>query len=621
MSGICGIFRRDRQPIDERLLQRLTNFLSDRAPDGRGIWRGDRVGLGHTLLISTAESRSEEQPLTLDGKTCITADLRLDGRKDLIAKLRGNGCAIAENSPDVLLLLHAYQIWGEDCVHHLIGVFAFALWDDRAQKLFCARDRLGIKPFFYADLGNIFLFSNTLNCLRGHPDISASLNEAAIADFLLFGFNHNPKTTTFKDIQRLPGGHCLTVSDRPILHRYWTLPVPEMLRYRHPETYIEQFQSLLDEAVGDRLRSSKAGIFFSGGLDSTSLAATALDVARKGNFNLDLQGFSVIYRDRIPDREEKYAQLAANALGMPLHYLIADDYALFQGWELPHLQTPEPCLNPFPLQDEHQYRQISAHSRIGLYGQGGDEILRPSKVAEVWGKIPTIDFLGDLANCMARNLQPQWGTGLFGKLKRLGKRNDREDGYPDWFDRDFEKRWQLRDRWRNVRSAVQSPHPFRPKAYRDLLQPMWMLAFETSDPGFTGVPLEVRLPFLDLRLLNYVLALPPFPWFIDKELERKTLSWRRQQGDRHRLPLAIERRPKTPLAGQPFYTFLQAGDRPWEALREIEAIEAYVDVDKLLQVTRQEQLTVYRAWCSLRPLSLGRWLQNAGRTNENIISA
>ena len=606
MSGICGIFRRDRQSVDRQCLQTLTDFLADRGPDGKGVWQNENVGLGHTLLITAETAIAERQPLTLDGKTCITADLRLDGRKELADKLRGKGCAIAENVPDVVLLLHAYQIWQEDCLQHLTGIFAFAIWDDREQKLFCARDRLGVKPFFYADLGNFFLVSNTLNCLRLHPRVSDCLNEEAIADFLLFGFNQNPKTTTFQDIQRLPGGHCLVVTeDRFALRRYWSLPVPEMRRYRHPETYIEQFQDLLDEAVRDRLRRAKIGIFFSGGLDSTSIAATALDAARHGNFNLDLQGFTVIYRDRLPDREEKYAQLAANALGIPLHFLVADDYQPFQGWR----PTPEPCLDPFPLQDNDQYRQIGNHSRIGLYGQGGDEILRPSKVMELWQKAPPLDLLADLAHCAARNLQPQWGTGILGKLWRLRQGKNPKSSYFDWFEENFEKHWQLRDRWRKSFIPASSPHPFRPQAYRDLLQPLWMLNFEHSDPGFTGFPLEIYFPFLDVRLLSHLLAFPPFPWFINKELERATLSWRRRQSDRSCLPEAIRSRPKTPLAGQPLYTFLQEGWHPWEELREMDAIAPYVNAKKLLGIARRRELNGYTIWYALLPLCLGRWLQ------------
>ncbi|MGK7927910.1 MAG: hypothetical protein AB4290_22180, partial [Spirulina sp.] len=148
-----------------------------------------------------------------------------------------------------------------------------------------------------------------------------------------------------------------------------------------------------------------------------------------------------------------------------------------------------------------------------------------------------------------------------------------------------------------------------PKAYQDLLQPLWMVNFEHSDPGFTRVPLKVYFPFLDVRLLSTLLAFPPFPWCGGKELARATLSWRRRQGDRYCLPGAIEQRPKTPLAGQPFYTFLQAGWNPWDELKTIDAITAYVDVGKLLQVAHRQPLDIYTAWCSLRPLSLGRWLQ------------
>ena len=112
------------------------------------------------------------------------------------------------------MILHAYATWREECVDHLRGDFAFALWDARERKLFCARDHFGIKPFFYSAIERQFLFSNTLNCLRAHPDVSDELNEAAIGDFLLFGLNCEIATTTFRDIQRLPPAHFMVVTAR-----------------------------------------------------------------------------------------------------------------------------------------------------------------------------------------------------------------------------------------------------------------------------------------------------------------------------------------------------------------------------------------------------------------------
>ena len=130
-------------------------------------------------------------------------DVRLDSRDELETELKNAGRKYARPAADCDLVLQAYAAWGADCVHHLRGDFAFAIWDMRRKTLFCARDHFGVKPFYYADLDNAFFFSSVLNCVRLHPDVSSALNETAIGDFLLFTMNCESATTTFRDIQRL----------------------------------------------------------------------------------------------------------------------------------------------------------------------------------------------------------------------------------------------------------------------------------------------------------------------------------------------------------------------------------------------------------------------------------
>jgi len=200
MSGIVGFVNQAGQPADRELLKRLTGFLAFRGPDDQGGWAEAHVGLGHTLLRTTFESEGERQPCSLDGQVWITADARLDARADLIKHLAARGCPNLKNSPDVELILHAYQVWGEDCLSHLLGDFAFAIWDGPRRRLFGARDQLGVKPFYYADTGRTLVFSNTLNCIRQHPEVSDRLNDLAIADFLLFASNQDPTTTSFAPV-------------------------------------------------------------------------------------------------------------------------------------------------------------------------------------------------------------------------------------------------------------------------------------------------------------------------------------------------------------------------------------------------------------------------------------
>src|SRR5207245_9552075 len=136
----------------------------------------------------------ESQPFPLAGQMWIVADARVDAQAELIRELAARGEHVDKGVTDVELLLRAYGTWGEECVEHLLGDFAFAVWDGPRRRLFCARDHLGVKPLYYAHIGQSVVFSNTLDCVRLHPGVSTKLNDSALADFLLFGLNLEPGT-------------------------------------------------------------------------------------------------------------------------------------------------------------------------------------------------------------------------------------------------------------------------------------------------------------------------------------------------------------------------------------------------------------------------------------------
>ncbi|WP_017304538.1 asparagine synthetase B family protein [Spirulina subsalsa] len=599
MSGICGIWHRDRSPLDSSILHRMTEFLVYRGRDSTHCWQQAEIGFGHTLLHCHQDSQPDGichlPPFSL------TADVRLDNRRALVTQLQQNDCPVTLHTSDSQLLLWAYHTWGKACLDYLLGDYVFALWDSQAQQLWCVRDPLGVKPFFFAQVGSLFLFSNTLNALRLHPAVSTQLNEEAIADFLLFDFNQTPQTTVFQDIQRLPGGHTLTCTPQHFnLQRYWTLPIPEFLPYRRDEDYLEPFQHLMNQAVSDRLRRREAALFLSGGLDSTMLAQTALNAMPEVNY----QAFTVIYRELFKDPEGDYAQIVANSLHLPLKLIPADHYVPFEGWQNPAFHPPEPYNIPFLTQDYSVYQQVLTHSPVVLYGQGSDEGMRPSPLTELCRGMPLGELLRGLKRTLWHaHLKPPLGTGILGKLR--GSHRDIWQGYPQWLNPDFERRYELRDRWQTfAQPQPPSPHPWRSKAYSDLLQPLWWYNFEATDPGFSRVPLEVRYPFLDLRLLNYLLSLSPLPWFINKHLLRVTLQ-------KH-LPPTIWQRPKTPLAGDPVYIYLQKGLQPWQSAQQQhrEFLTTYIDLDALFCFTQQPNLPPPLAWSSLRPVSLGYWLKH-----------
>jgi asparagine synthase (glutamine-hydrolysing) len=609
VSGIVGIINLDGAPVDRQLLHQMTEFMGYRGPDAQDVWTAGPVGLGHTLLRTTWESAPEQQPSSLDGQVWITADARVDGRAELVTKLRSRGQDASETLPDAELLLHAYHAWGEDCVHHLLGDFAFAIWDGRRGRLFCARDHFGVKPFYYARVGDCLVFSNTLNCVRLLPAVSAELNDLAVADFLLFGGNQDPATTAFADIQRLPAAHTLTCSGGTVrVGRYWTLPVDGDIRYRRLGEYVDHFKELLRTAVEDRLRTDRAGIFMSGGLDSPAVAAAACKWCSRQTGRLDLQAFTVVFDQLIPDQERFYSGLVARELNIPIHYLVADNYQLYERWGEPELQTPEPTCEAFAAAfNADQFGQAAAHGRVALTGYGGDPAF--------WGSSAYVLFLlkngyfgrlvGDLWQLLSRGRLPK--VGLLTRLRRwLGKR-PAQSPLPDWLNPDFAARLDLPARWRGVNQEPRPVHPRRPKAYHCLTNPFWPYLFESYDPGVTRSPVEVRHPFFDRRLLEFLLAIPPLPWFGSKELLRTAL--------RGLLPDQVRLRPKAPMAGNPIRELLQRENVGW--LDHFEAapeLEEYVSRERIPPVAGEKDAD--RAWLKLLPLSLNYWLRNRVSLNR-----
>src|ERR1051326_5217212 len=367
MSGIAGILNLDGAPVDGSLLSRMTNFMTFRGPDAQQIWLQGNIGLGHALLRTTEESGDERQPFTLDGHVWIVSDARLDAQCDLIEKLAARGEDVKRGLTDSELLLRAYRTWGEDCVEHLLGDFAFAVWDGAQHRLFCARDHLGVRPFFYAHLGQTVIFSNTLDCIRQHPAVSDKLNDLAIADFLLFDRNEGPGTTSFADIRRIPPAHKVTwFAGGHHMSRYWTLPIDEPIYFKHAEDYTDRFKELLTEAVNDRLRTKKIVISMSGGLDSPTLAATACKILRRRSSDSEVYAFTTVV-DGIDGNERYYAGLVAKRLEIPIRF--NDSSAPFDpNWDRTAVHTPEPVPHPINFaRYSDTCKAMTGHSRVVFY--------------------------------------------------------------------------------------------------------------------------------------------------------------------------------------------------------------------------------------------------------------
>lgn len=615
MSGFAGILHMDGSPVDRPPLERMTEFQKFRGPDARGIWVDGTIGLGHTLLKITPESEREHQPLTLDGRIWIVADCRVDARRALIAELERHQERDIADAPDAELILRAYTVWGDDCVHHLLGDFAFAIWDSPRRHLFCARDQIGVKPFYYASVDSRVIFSNTLDCIRQHPAVSADLNDLAIADFLLFDMILEPGATSFRGIQRLPPANTLTVTGEQFsIRRYWTLPVSEPIHHQRDSDCVEQFQDLLDTAVSDRLRTNRAGVMMSGGLDSATVTASAKKVFVQHGKPLGLCAYTEVFETLIPHEERHYARLVAEALQIPIEFQNSDELGLWKYLNRFAVRFPEPLHSPWSDWGLHQLHRIAETRRVALSGNGGDPVLSCLLSVHFLQLLKKMDFRSVLSGAMRYlaaegrfsrlYLRKRWSRWVSSKAER--------PHYPPWLNPDLEARLGLRDRWQHLNQSPQPNKAVRPVAYHATAHPLWPCTFERYDAGVTRAPVEVAHPFFDLRLVHFLLALPALPWASDKELLRTAA--------RGVFPDEVRLRSKSPLPADPLIYHLDRQESAWvDSFEPCPELGRYIERTRIPKVFREKD--VWTAWINLRPLSLNLWLRSHDASGINVKGA
>jgi asparagine synthase (glutamine-hydrolysing) len=610
LSGFVALFQRNGAPLDPGLLQHLTASLSFRGPDGCDTWRSETVGLGHALLQIARTPPKSRQPATLDGRW-ITGDIRLDRRNELRAELSRAGREVEASASDAQLVLHAYAIWNDDCVKRLFGDFSFAIWDERQQRLFCARDHFGTRPFYYAVTSEFFLCSNTLECTRQHPAVSDELNDQAVADFLLFGLNCDRATTTFRDVQRLTAAHFLSVSAGHFrIQRYWSLPTDGRIRYKRNEDYVCDFLEKFRAAMLDRMTDlDRAGIFLSGGMDSGSIAAVATEIARDSGTKL--KGYTATYERLLGDREGYFAQQTADFLKIPVEVTSFDHLKPFEGWEDDRYAFPEPVDDPVAHCTYEQFAAVAKDSRVVFYGEGIDNLMY----------FQLTPYLKDLAR------RGEWLTllGAFGgflwkqrsrwhrvphRIVRRFTPKSREPKLPAWLAPDLAACLDLKERLKCFDVPALSPgHPVLPIAHASFEIPHWALLFETCDAGATRQPVEMRHPFLDLRIVEYLLSLPPFPLFLHKKIERDAMIGK--------LPEPILKRPKTPLGRSPGLVALKkASLTSLQHIRWSDDIARYVSRELLLKGAEM-QYSDNENSC-IRPVCFNFWLKSSRRVRYKL---
>jgi asparagine synthase (glutamine-hydrolysing) len=276
MSAIAGILRLDGQPADRRDLERMAGALRTHGPDRRGVYAAGEIGLVHLLMQLTPEDLFDRQPARGASGAVITADVRLDNRDDVASAL-GLDRDAANMASDSVLLLAAWERWGDEAWARLRGPFAAAIWNPNERVLTLARDPLGLDVVVWYRGPRFFAFATLPKGLFALPDVPREISEEKFADFLVL--NHaDHETTLYRDIFRLPPAHVASIDTKGgvRMRRYWSFDDIKPVRLKSDEAYAEATREQLDRAVRRQLRSvHPVGCFLSGGLDSSSVAALA----------------------------------------------------------------------------------------------------------------------------------------------------------------------------------------------------------------------------------------------------------------------------------------------------------------------------------------------------------
>ena len=322
MSGIAGIYYLNGRPVGEEI-DRMVEAIEHRGPDGIDTWRGESVGLGQCMLHTTPESLHEQLPYVHSASGCsITADARIDNRDALLSTL---DIATPDDRPlpDGQLILAAYLEWAEDCVDHLLGAFAFSIWDPRRESLFCAVDHLGVKQFYYTQTSRGFAFGSEMKSLLLLDDVRCAVDTDMLAEDLAW-IPPAPGSTIFSDLRKLPPAHTITVSKDVVRSRkYWKIEPSDEAQSLTEEECTARFKELFAEAVECRLRSAfPVGTELSGGLDSSSVTCMASELLP--DKIAPLRTFSLVF-DEIPECDEReYITQVTDEKDIVPHYVKGD---------------------------------------------------------------------------------------------------------------------------------------------------------------------------------------------------------------------------------------------------------------------------------------------------------
>src|SRR5947207_6049833 len=371
MCGICGIlYPNDARRVERDILAAMNAQLVHRGPDDDGFFVEGNVGMAMRRL-SIIDVQTGQQPLSNEDESLwIVYNGEIYNHRELRSRLEALGHHYRTKS-DTETIVHLYEEHGRECVQHLRGMFAFAVWDRPLRRLFVARDRLGIKPFYYFYDGSKFLFASEIKAILAYPSIKPEFNSGTIAEYLAFGYIAGEETM-FRGIRKLLPGNTLEIDEKGVIQieRYWDLSIPAESDGRPEAHCIRTYRELLEECVASHLMSDvPLGVFLSGGLDSSVIAALTSKIRGE-----QIETFSVGYSEATYS-ELPYAREVARHIGSRHHEVRLDRQEFFDS--LPKLiwHEDEPIVWPSSVSLYSVARLARERVTVVLTGEGSDETL------------------------------------------------------------------------------------------------------------------------------------------------------------------------------------------------------------------------------------------------------
>jgi len=522
MCGIAGIIRFNADAsVNADRLRRMGDVLRHRGPDEKGSICIDNAGLAHRRLSIIDLAQGQQPMANANQSIWLTYNGEVYNFRELRAELLAKGCQFTTQS-DTEVVLRAYEVYGDQCVEHLQGMFAFAIWDRRKQRLFLARDRLGIKPLYYATTNDQLLFGSEIKAILAADVITPEFNKDILPEFLANRFVAG-SSTFFRGIRKLLPGHTLSWSAAAGLqdHCYWRLPLVTQESNLSLKECAEEVRSQLEQTVRSHLISDvPLGLFLSGGIDSTALAAMASSMLSE-----PLRTFSVGFTDR-ETSELGYARLAANAVGAEHREVVVSAEEYFE--TLPRLiwHEDEPIAFPSSVPLYFVSRLARDHVKVVLTGEGADELFLGynryrvtawnQRFGSIWENLP------GTVRSQVRNLVSQ----LPETIRRLPERTflGLLPGVRGMFYENFAVfSQQLQQQLLENNSLLSTSDPYAEGLHyyneaenAGALERMSHADMQTylvellmkQDQMSMAASIESRVPFLDHKFVEYVMSLP-----------------------------------------------------------------------------------------------------------------